>query len=121
MVVADLLRRGYHVSLPLSEDMKYDLVLDKGGRLLRVQCKGTRRVDGALRVKCKLTSTWYSQTRSGYKYTADDIDLLAVADIDSGCVYYIPAPELGEGRNVMHLRVDAARNGQSGNIRWAKD
>jgi hypothetical protein len=39
-----LLGSGYAVSLPFGDNLRYDLVVDDGQRLLRVQCK-TGRLD----------------------------------------------------------------------------
>ena len=36
MVMADALRRGYKVAMPLGEDWRYDLIVLKNGQLLRI-------------------------------------------------------------------------------------
>jgi Holliday junction resolvase-like predicted endonuclease len=41
LVAADLVRRGYKVALPFGEDWDYDLIVDRDGRLERVQVKYT--------------------------------------------------------------------------------
>lgn len=121
LVLADLLRRGFQVALPLAEDSRYDLILDKDGTLLRVQCKAVSPKKGTLIVKCRSTSSWGSKTRSAHKYTKDDIDLLAAVDLSSGMVYYVNAEELGSGRNVLTLRLTPPENGQMKGIRWASE
>ena len=120
-MLADLLQRGLQVALPLAGDCRYDLILDKGGTLLRVQCKTSASKQGVLHVKCRSTSSWGSKTHNTHRYTAGDIDLLAAVDLVTKRVYYIPATELGEGRCGMNLRLEAPMNGQATGIRWAKD
>ncbi len=39
LVAADLVRRGYKVALPFGEDWDYDLIVERDGRLERVQVK----------------------------------------------------------------------------------
>jgi len=38
-VITALIAEGYSVSIPFGDNDKYDLVLDTGNQLLRVQCK----------------------------------------------------------------------------------
>jgi len=119
LVLADLLNKRFGVALPVGEDKKYDLIVDVGGSLLRVQCKATVPKNGVLRVKCRSTSSWSGKTRQTHKYTAKDIEVLAVVNLLDNTVYYIPATELGEGKSEMALRLTPPRNGQSSGIRMA--
>jgi hypothetical protein len=57
-VIAYLLKRGYAVSIPFGNNQRYDLILDDGDRLWRVQVKTARMRAGCLMFNC------YS---SGYK------------------------------------------------------
>lgn len=121
LILADLLKRGFKVSIPLHEDCLYDLVLDRGGPLERVQCKSTNSGGKRMRVKCSSTSTWGGTTKNEHKYTKDDIEWLAVCDLHDGQIYYIPAELLGDGRSEMNLRITPAKNKQARGIRWARD
>jgi hypothetical protein len=47
-ILSELARRGYSVLLPFGVNQRYDLVLDMGERLLRVQCKTGRRLGGTI-------------------------------------------------------------------------
>ena len=121
LVMADLLKRGFPVALPLGEGLRYDLIVDKDDELLRVQCKASTSKAGALVVKCRSTSSWAGKTRATHKYTAKDIDLLAAVDLTTSEVYYIPASQLGDGLSELKLRLTPPKNGQVKGIRWAKD
>ena len=48
IVAAELGRAGYHVSLPLGESKRYDLIVDDGESLFRVQVKTGRLRNGAI-------------------------------------------------------------------------
>jgi hypothetical protein len=47
-ILSELVRRGYSVLLPFGVNQRYDLVLELGERLLRVQCKTGRRRGGSI-------------------------------------------------------------------------
>ena len=71
---------GYDVSIPLTESAAYDLVVDDGRQLLRVQCKfaGNRRREVDLR-RVHSNSTGYvvKRTRAGaydWLYVLDGAD-----------------------------------------------
>jgi hypothetical protein len=46
----------YHVSLPISEHLKYDLIAEKNGVCKRIQVKFTTAKNGILNIKLK--SVW---------------------------------------------------------------
>jgi PD-(D/E)XK endonuclease len=61
-VACDLRRRGYLVLIPFGEEAPYDIVIDRDGKLERIQVKYRDRGDGAvIEVPC------YSQTVIGGK------------------------------------------------------
>jgi hypothetical protein len=49
------------------------------------------------------------------------MDWLAVYDRTSSCCYYIPATELGNGRDAVLLRLQPTKNGQRTGIHFAED
>lgn len=118
-ILADLLSRGVKVAIPISEDLRYDLVIDRDGKLERMQCKATVSDGQVLAVKCRSTSSWAGKTRNTHKYTASDVDWIAVYDQTTESVYYVPSSELGKGRTELRLRLVPGR--QTKNVRWAQD
>ena len=71
MVAADLTRQGYPVAFPYGEDCDYDLIVDRCGRLERIQVKYADSKGHVIAVQCyssSLTngkSNAESRTRSG--------------------------------------------------------
>lgn len=120
-VAFDLRRRGYRVAFPYGEDGDYDLIVDRDGRLERVQVKYTRSNGDIVIVRCRSHSLTNGKVRQTKHYTSQSIDWLAVYEADSGMCFYIPATALGEGRSVLHLRLTPARNNQAKGIRQATD
>ena len=86
---------GYDVSIPLTESAAYDLIVDDGGQLARVQCKfiGDRRREVDLR-RIHSNSTGYvvKRTRAG------SYDWLYVLDWEN--VEYLIRECLAERRSV---------------------
>ena len=120
-VIAEAMMRGMMVSVPFSEDCRYDLIVDRNGSLERVQVKTTTSDGETVVVKCRSTSSWSSKTRSTHRYTSEDIEWLVTYDITTDACYFVPATELGGGRTQLRLRLAPTRNGQRQGIRWASD
>ncbi len=121
MVAADLSRRGHRVALPFGEDWDYDLIVEREGRLERVQVKFATGNGSVVPVRCRSHSLTNGKVRSVKRYTSETIDWLAVYDPTSDRCFYIPAAVLGEGRNMLHIRLVPARNGQQAGIHFADD
>ncbi len=117
-VAAAAARFGLGVLHPLTEHGRYDLVLDLGGRLVRMQCKWGRIVDDQLIAVGLKTSR---HTPSGYLrtcYDASEVDAVAVYCGDNDTCYLLPIA-LVEGRSSIHLRLQPPRNGQRASLHFA--
>jgi hypothetical protein len=121
-VAADLIDRGCRISIPFGEDCDYDLIADYEGRLHRVQVKHTRSDGRVVQVRCRSHSLTNGKVRATKHYTASMVDWIAVYDCTTERCYYCSSRELGEeGRSMLHLRLQPARNGQRQRIRDAAD
>jgi hypothetical protein len=102
-VILDAVKRGWHVSLPM-EGAAYDLVVDRHGKLFRVQVRSTSSKDGKL----------VARLRSS---TSNAVDVLAVHDLVSGKTYWIPFDKIDNATGMV-LRLTETRQ----DSRWmAKD
>ncbi|MDX6640573.1 MAG: hypothetical protein QOF12_1584 [Solirubrobacteraceae bacterium] len=120
-VALDLRRRGYRIAFPYGEDSDYDLVVDRHGRLERVQVKHTRSDGAIIEVRCRSHSLTNGRIRTIKRYTAATIDWLAVYDVTTVRCYYLPAALLGTGRAQLNLRLTPARNHQVRGVHMAVD
>jgi hypothetical protein len=120
-VAADLLARGHRIAIPYGEDWDYDLIVEREGRLDRVQVKHAVSDGRVVPVRCRSLSLTAGRVRAEKRYTAREIDWLAVWDATTDRVFYVPAAELASGRAILHLRLVPARNGQRRGIRDARD
>ena len=116
-VLAYMIKKGWTVCIPFGNAKRYDFVVDCGdGKLLRVQCKTARMVDG------KVTFN----TCSTYNYTGERKDYRGAADIfvvycpHSDRFYRVPVEMAGKTMMQLRITVPAVR-GQQKTIKWAKD
>ena len=113
------MKLGIDVYRPLGEGGRYDLILDVGSRLLRVQCKWAASLKQVLVVRCYT----FRRTRTGWKkttYSADEVDVIAAYSMDLDRCFLIPI-ELVEKRPTIQLRLTPTLNNQKRRINWADD
>ncbi len=119
-VMVALREAGYAISVPFGENIRYDLVIDDGDRLLRIQCKTGRLRMGAVRFATCSSYGHHRNPRAARRSYAGQIDLFAVYCPETAGVYLIPIAEVPTKSSAM-LRVDLPRNGQRKRIRLACD
>lgn len=119
-VATDLIDRGCRISIPFGEDCDYDLIADYEGRLHRVQVKYTQSDGEIVVLRCRSHSLTRGKVRATKLYTPAMIDWIVAYDSTTKRCYYCPSRVLGAaGRNILHLRLQPARNGQRVGIREA--
>ena len=111
--VTRCLERGWSISLPLGDCDRYDCVLDRNGKLDRVQVKTGQLVNGSIMF---LTSTMYKGKRRSYK---GDVEVFGVFCPSVGKSYLIPIEEVPACE--ASLRVGKPKNNQEKDIRYAKN
>ena len=108
-VAADLYERGYTVSKPLDGSSKYDLVVDKDGKLFRVQVKSSTGVY----IQAQIGWTKYRENvydGKGVtehvirKYNEGDFDVLAIYQRNSKTVYYVPVSDLDLSKSSFQVK-----------------
>lgn len=115
-IVATLLKRGERVLRPVSPSSRYDLVIEREGRFLRVQCKTGRLRNGAITFR---TCNGNGSIKSKARRYDGEVDIFAVYCPDNDKCYLIAA-EHSTGMQ-MSLRADTARNNQQNGVRYARD
>lgn len=114
VVLGALFKAGKRV-LVLWGEQRYDLVIDDGGRFLRVQVKAGWLKRGAV---CFNTASLAYHIGGGARAYGGDVDLFAVYCPQTGKVYLVPIDHVPTGRQAS-LRVEQSGNGQVKGIRWA--
>jgi hypothetical protein len=111
---------GFAVFCPFGENTRYDLVIDDGETLRRVQCKTGRLREGAIQFKTCSSYAHHSNPASRARDYLGQIDCFAVYCPETQGVYLIEIEDIPL-RWAGSLRVDPARNGQTKRIRSAAD
>jgi hypothetical protein len=116
-IMAALLKRGKKVLTPFGDNCRYDLVVEDGGRFMRIQCKTGKLNQGA--IVFSVASSQYHRGGKRRDYRGQ-IDAFGVFCPDNEKVYIISIDNLPLAREAK-LRLTPPRNSQSKGIRWAAD
>jgi hypothetical protein len=111
---------GYIVSEPRGENARYDLIIDDGNELKRVQCKTGRLRNGAVHFATCSSYGHHRNPATARRDYVGQVDLFAVYCYVTSTVYLIPTDNL-PNRNACALRVDPPRNNQRDRVRFASD
>ena len=107
---------GYQCSIPYGENSRYDFIADINGKLIRVQCKTSRKIEeGVIEFACR-SSRSNTQSNIQRRYTTDEIDYFCTY-WDNQC-YLVPVNECSTTKK---LRFISPKNGQKVGITYAKD
>ena len=117
-VMLALQGRGYDILLPFGENTRYDLVIDDGVTLSRVQCKTGRLRAGAVRFPACSSYAHHPNPKLLRRDYLGQIDYFGVYCQETAGVYLVPIADAPLTREVA-LRVDPSRNGQARRIRFA--
>src|ERR1700681_1723894 len=117
-IVLARLKAGKTVLRPVSNGLRYDLVVDNlDGTITRVQCKtGTLKCDdGVVRFRPRSAD---ARRPNGVPYHGQ-IDAFGVYCPQDEQVYFVPIADLGTISSEVSLRLVPARSGQEVGIRYA--
>ncbi|MFO7794377.1 MAG: group I intron-associated PD-(D/E)XK endonuclease [Candidatus Nanohaloarchaea archaeon] len=117
VIISELMKKGLNVSLPFGENTRYDLILDNGDKLQKIQCKTGSLKNGVVVFNTVSTTSNYSET-SGNGYDGE-IDKFVVYCPDNEELYSVPIEDASNSE--MKLRIEPPGNGQKKGINWAED
>lgn len=100
-IIAALIAEGHSVSVPFGDNDKYDLVLDTGDRLQRVQCKTGWIEDEVVRFKTASQTTVDGDIKMN-SYDGE-VDAFAVRCKDNGELYWVPIEDVGKKSTYLRL------------------
>lgn len=115
-VIRKIIRAGRSIAIPFGDNDKYDLLMDTGDSILRVQCKTAWEVTpGNIRFNAHSQTTRDGEyLEAGY---SGEIDAFAVRYPNTEEFFWIPIEEAAD--HSMHLRFEAAIDHPS--INWADE
>jgi len=115
-IIFEFKQRGYAVLTPFGDNQSYDIMVDLGDDVLRVQVKSAWTDDG----KVKFNTDRISQRTSNESqtYSADEIDGFAAYCPDLDSCYWVDINDARKSR--MYLRYEDAKIDHP-SIVWADD
>lgn len=109
LVCADLIMKGF-IAYPSEQGLPYDIVLDAGGKLLKVQVKTTRTHKQTPQRVNNINTYAFNVKRRGKKnqsiHTANSCDIFALVALDEKQIGYMPNTEI---KQTMFFRVESMR------------
>lgn len=111
---------GHAFLVPFGENTRYDLVLELGSCLARVQCKTGRLRNGAVLFATCSSYGHHRNPQTARRDYTGQVDYFAVYCPETAGVYLVPIAELPV-RVQGALRVTPPRNNQRRHIRFAAD
>jgi len=114
-IAADLANKGYNILFPYGENQSYDLVAERDGKFIRIQCKSPA-VDSdedKVKIHCRVVN----HTKS-HKYKKEDFDYLATCY--KGICYYVPSIII-ENKASIILRLVESKTSNQYKSRLAKE
>jgi PD-(D/E)XK endonuclease len=114
--LVSLMEAGYVVSKPFGDGHKYDLIVDDGQLLQRVQVKTGKLINGCVVFNAFSIAGNSGGKSHGYRGRAD---IFAIYCPDNSKVYLVPVHSVGE--NKVFLRVEPTLGNQIRGINWAEE
>jgi hypothetical protein len=109
MVKIAFLKNGWYPSVPVGDNLRYDLVLDKDGALYKVQCKTAKFINGTVKFPVCSSSNHVNRGKRNYH---GEVDYIAAYCPELNSVYLIPIKEVGISTCTLRIK-DPARKDKS--------
>lgn len=108
---------GFECSTPYGNQAKYDILIDVGNEIIRVQCKKSHWVDDKKGIMFSTSSqTTNTKKTIRHKYTSDQIDYFATCWGEN--VYLVPVDECSTSKT---LRIIPKTDSTPNNVCMAED
>lgn len=117
IILAKLIRDGYSVSLPWGDNQRYDMIVDTGWRLLRIQCKTAWTDGGKIRACTSNTSTLNGKLVR-YDYSGQ-VEFFFFYWPDEDKILCLPIEEATASE--VSFRIVPPKNGQKTKVRMIDD
>ena len=109
LVCADLIMKGF-IAFPSEQGLPYDVLLDNGNKILRVQVKTTEKYKSIPQRNVDTKAYIFNVKRAGNKgktrYSENEIDLFALVCLDTMQIGYLTNKEMP---TTINIRVDSLR------------
>lgn len=115
VVLAKLLIRNEVVLQPFGDNQRYDLVIDRNGVFLRVQCK-----TGRIRNSCVKFNTYSTSGGGPKKSYIGEVEFFGIYCPDNDKAYLVPIHDCSEKSGLLRL-YPPKNNSCISKVKWAVD
>lgn len=118
-VIAELTKRGVAVSVPMTDNKRYDLIMDYNGKLYRMQVKTiwNQPEKGILSFKTESSNTTKTKGNYSRRYKHGEIEGFLAYCVELDQVYLAWVGEVPAAR--FYMRTQVALNNQRKKVRMA--
>jgi len=110
LVCADLILQGY-IAYPSEQGLHYDVVVDIGKKLMRIQVKTTATYKAIPQRKRYSPAYLFNARRCGkdgrQSYSDDDVDIMAFVCLEDKLIGYVPIKNVKQS---LHFRTKKTSN-----------
>ncbi len=112
----ELSKLGYSVFKEFGDLSKIDLIAEKDGKLLRIQCKSAFPKEGTIGLNLRKCGPNYV-----VKYDLSKLDYFSLYDLENNKLYLIPVTKLKDSQNSFTIRFGDRKNKQHYECNFAED
>ena len=109
-----LIKKGWNIFLPINQNSRVDMIIEKGGKLKKLQIKYCTPYKGCLRIELE------HPLRKTGSYSIKEVDDIGVYDPVNDKFYLVPLAKILPRKEIW-IRVSKTVKNQQININWAKN
>lgn len=118
VALTEFTKRGYNVLIPFSENCPYDLVVDKNGKLIKIQCKTTEHIKNNCMEFSICRSNGFTYKKE--QYNQNEIDFIFVYCLENDYMGLIPIHETNQS-TTFTIRLSQPKNNQKKGVHLYSD
>ena len=109
-----LIKKGWNIFVPLNQNSRIDMIIEKEGKLMKIQVKYCALSGGCIKVDLE------HRTRKTKHFAKGELDSVGVYEPVNRKFYLIPFDKIFPRQGIW-LRIDNSQNSQKVGINWAKE
>lgn len=118
-IIYEATLRGYNVFLPVNNSLSYDMIVERNGKLERVQVKTVNSNGVVINVSTFSLGKHKNGKKQAVCYSSSEFEWLVVFDITTNACFFVPSTEMMAGK--LALRLAPPKSKQKVGIRWGSD
>lgn len=112
----ELAKLGFSVFSEEGDISQIDIIAEKDGKLLRIQCKAAFPKNDVLCLYLKKSGPGYHKL-----YREEDVDYFSLYDLSNHKLYFVPSDILKDHKSTLNLRLNKSKNNQKKLVFFAED